>query len=84
MRKNITATITEIEGQRAAFIESHDQHGNWLGSSRVDSPLRSYRLGPGAPSKREQDRAAIYEIAYTNASVNAAAHGGTLDAFRWA
>lgn len=77
-RKFITATLAMIPGQRAAVLESHDQHGNWLGSSRIDSPLRSWSLAPEAPSGPEQDRAAIYEVAYASASHNASVHGGEI------
>lgn len=80
----INATLTSINGQRAAVVECVSADGSWLGASRVDSPLRSYRLGPNAGTPAEQDRAAIYEVAYTWASQNAAAHGGTLDRFGWA
>ena len=82
--RRIHATISMIPGQRAAILDSHDTTGEWCGSSRIDSPLACYSIAPGAPSGPEQDRAAIYEIAYSNASVNAEAHGGTLDRFRWA
>lgn len=79
----IHATIEFIPSQRAAVVESHDTAGNWLGGSRIESPLKSYRIAPGSPSKEDQDRAALYEIGYTVASVNAKAHGGQLDRYGW-
>jgi hypothetical protein len=79
----INATIEMIPNKRAAIVECHDQHGAWKGSLLVESPLRSWSLSPNAPSGPEQDRAAIYEIAYDRASQNADAHGGTLNTIRW-
>jgi len=82
-RTLIDATLEFLPGQRSAVLDNHDQNGEWFGCSRVDSPLKSYSLAPGAGSKVEQDRAVIYEIAYTNAAFNAETHGATLNTFRW-
>ena len=78
----IWTTITRVS-QRVAFIESNDTAGNWLGSARVEACGPSH-LHPGAPSKEEQDREALYAQGYAQAEFNAASHGGNLDRFGWA
>lgn len=80
--RRVATTIEMIPGQRAAVIESRDNAGNWLGAGRIEVHF-PYLGHPGAPSKAQQDRDALYELGYQRAEVNAVSHGGTLDRFGW-
>jgi len=81
---NINATITAKTNTSA--VVDYFNGAEWIGAEVVEFRRTSYSLAPGAGSKDEQDRARIYEIAYSAASFRCANSydGATLNRFRWA
>lgn len=65
------ATLEFLSGQRAAILTLTDRAGEWAGSGRIE--LR--------PSFTGGVRAALYEEAYRQASLNAQSKGGRLERF---
>ena len=64
-------TVEFLGGQRAAILTITDHAGEWAGSGRIEV----------RPSFTGGVRAALYEEAYRQASINAQSKGGRLERF---
>lgn len=83
MRDLITATITRKSNTSA--VVDYYRGADWQGAEVVEFRRSSYRIHPGAPSKDEQDRSRLFEMAYSAAEFRCAhSYGGAiLNTVRW-